>query len=328
MPKDKATRSTQAAAPAPYNHQQAKQASNAQASKDQDKKKLAFVSKQERFGKLFISRPRQYGIGLRQKPRDLTHFVKWPIYVRIQRQRRVLEHRLRVPPAIHQFTNTVSKNTARRIFSLADKYKPETRQEKRARLLEFAKKKAEDEKFVIPPPPAVLKYGINHITSLVEQKEARLVLIAHDVDPIEIVVWLPALCRRMGVPYAIVKGKARLGQLVNKKTATAVAFKKINDADSNEFGAIVQVVNEQYIGEAADKERRRWGGGLLGYKAESVKKEKAKKDAARSKILNEKRKALNDEIQAKRAAKAGKTTQTGATKSKIAVVKPLAPKKK
>ena len=53
--------------------------------------------------------------------------------------------------------------------------------------------------------PVVVKYGINHITTLVEQRQASLVVIAHDVDPIELVVWLPALCRRMDVPYVIVK---------------------------------------------------------------------------------------------------------------------------
>lgn len=53
--------------------------------------------------------------------------------------------------------------------------------------------------------PVVVKYGLNHITTLVEQKEAALVVIAHDVDPIELVVWLPALCKRMDVPYVIVK---------------------------------------------------------------------------------------------------------------------------
>lgn len=53
--------------------------------------------------------------------------------------------------------------------------------------------------------PVVVKYGLNHITTLVEQKEAALVIIAHDVDPIELVVWLPALCKRMDVPYVIVK---------------------------------------------------------------------------------------------------------------------------
>ena len=43
------------------------------------------------------------------------------------------------------------------------------------------------------------------------QNKAQLVVIAHDVDPIELVVWLPALCRKMEIPYCIVKGKSRLG---------------------------------------------------------------------------------------------------------------------
>lgn len=51
----------------------------------------------------------------------------------------------------------------------------------------------------------VVKYGINHITTLVENGKAQLVAIAHDVDPVELVVWLPALCKKMGVPYCIVK---------------------------------------------------------------------------------------------------------------------------
>jgi hypothetical protein len=37
----------------------------------------------------------------------------------------------------------------------------------------------------------------------VENKKAQLVVIAHDVDPIELVVFLPALCRKMGVLYFI-----------------------------------------------------------------------------------------------------------------------------
>jgi large subunit ribosomal protein L7Ae len=53
--------------------------------------------------------------------------------------------------------------------------------------------------------PVVVKFGINHITQLIESGKAQMVLIAHDVDPLELVVWLPALCKKMGVPYAIVK---------------------------------------------------------------------------------------------------------------------------
>ncbi len=51
----------------------------------------------------------------------------------------------------------------------------------------------------------VVKFGLNHVTHLVETGKASLVVIAHDVDPIELVVWLPAVCRKMNVPYIIVK---------------------------------------------------------------------------------------------------------------------------
>lgn len=48
-----------------------------------------------------------------QPKRDLTRFVKWPRYVRIQRQRRILYQRLKVPPTINQFTYTLEKPTGK-----------------------------------------------------------------------------------------------------------------------------------------------------------------------------------------------------------------------
>ena len=74
----------------------------------------------------------------------------------------------------------------------------------------------------------VFRSGINTVVNLVEQKKAQLVLIAHDVDPIEIVLCLPAICRKMGVPYCIVKGKARLGRVVRRKTASCLALPNVN----------------------------------------------------------------------------------------------------
>lgn len=54
-------------------------------------------------------------------------------------------------------------------------------------------------------PQVVVKFGLNHVTDLIEASKAQLVIIAHDVDPIELVLWLPALCKKMNVPYFIVK---------------------------------------------------------------------------------------------------------------------------
>jgi large subunit ribosomal protein L7Ae len=44
---------------------------------------------------------------------------------------------------------------------------------------------------------------------------------------LQLVLFLPALCRKMGVPYCIVKGKARLGTLVRRKTCTCVAVTQV-----------------------------------------------------------------------------------------------------
>ncbi|KAE8800124.1 UPF0678 fatty acid-binding protein-like protein [Hordeum vulgare] len=39
-----------------------------------------------------------------------TWFIKWPKVMRMQRQCRIFKQRLKVPPALHQFTRTLDKN--------------------------------------------------------------------------------------------------------------------------------------------------------------------------------------------------------------------------
>jgi len=227
---------------------------------------------------LIEKRPKNFGIGADVQPkRDLSRFVRWPKYIRLQRQKRILCERLKVPPSINQFTQTLEQQTAIQLFKLMHKYKPETKQEKKVRLTKIAEKKAETGQDTAAKKPIVLKYGINHVTNLVESRKAQLVVIAHDVDPIEIVVWLPALCRKMGVPYCIVKGKARLGKLVHKKTATAVALTNVRSEDKASLDKLSEACNSNYA-ERVDTIRRTWGGGVMGNKslAKTAKLEKAK----------------------------------------------------
>ena len=79
-----------------------------------------------------------------QPTRDMTRFVKWPEYVRLQRQKVILNQRLKVPPAIAQFSHTLDKNTATQLFKLLNKYRPESKQEKKARLEAIAATAAAD----------------------------------------------------------------------------------------------------------------------------------------------------------------------------------------
>ncbi|NXQ89251.1 RL7A protein, partial [Nyctibius grandis] len=150
----------------------------------------AVVKKQEAkkvVNPLFEKRPKNFGIGQDIQPkRDLTRFVKWPRYIRLQRQRSILYKRLKVPPAINQFTQALDRQTATQLLKLAHKYRPENKQEKKQRLLARAEQKAAGKGDAPTKRPPVLRAGINSVTTLVENKKAQLVVIAHDVDPIEV----------------------------------------------------------------------------------------------------------------------------------------------
>jgi len=90
---------------------------------------------------LFEKRPRNFAIGNDIQPkRDLTRFVRWPRYIKLQRQRRILVKRLKVPPVINQFNRTLDKHSAKELFTFLEKYRPETKKQKKQRLVAEAKK--------------------------------------------------------------------------------------------------------------------------------------------------------------------------------------------
>merc|ERR1712050_704892 len=141
------------------------------------------------------------------------------------------------------------------VLRLLKKYQPETREAKKNRLMETAQQKKDGQE-VKSKKPVVIKYGLNHVTTLVENKAAKLVVIAHDVEPLELVCWLPALCRKKEVPYCIIKGKGRLGQLVHKKAAACVALTAVSNEDKKDLDTLAQNFMGQFNENA--EHRRRW----------------------------------------------------------------------
>jgi large subunit ribosomal protein L7Ae len=241
--------------------------------------KLSAVAAKKKLDKvvnpLFEKRPKQFGIGGALPPKkDLHRFVKWPQVVRIQRKRRILKQRLKVPPALNQFTKTLDKNLATSLFKMLLKYRPEDKAAKKERLIKRAQAESEG-KAPEAKKPIVVKYGLNHVTYLIEQNKAQLVVIAHDVDPIELVVWLPALCRKMEIPYCIVKGKARLGAIVHQKTASVLCLTTVKNEDKMDFSRILEAIKANF-NDKYEENRKKWGGGIMGSKSQAKTKAKEK----------------------------------------------------
>lgn len=183
---------------------------------------------------------------------------------------------MKVPPSINQFKRTLDKNQAAELFKLLVKYQPETKSAKESRIETLAKATAANESTPSGPPPATLKFGLKHVTTLIEQKKAKLVVIPHDVDPIELVLWLPALCRKMNIPFCIVKGKGRLGVLTHKKTCSVVCLTTVNKEDESKL----KTLSENFKAQFNESVERKWGGGLMGLKTQAKLDKRAKLIAA------------------------------------------------
>jgi large subunit ribosomal protein L7Ae len=84
-----------------------------------------------------------------------------------------------------------------------------------------------------------IKKGTNETTKVVESGFAKLVYIATDVDPPEIVAHLPLLCEEKNVPYIYVKGKSVLGMVVGIHVDCAAAAIVNEGETKKELGQLV-----------------------------------------------------------------------------------------
>jgi large subunit ribosomal protein L7Ae len=76
-----------------------------------------------------------------------------------------------------------------------------------------------------------VRIGTNEVTKSSERAEAKLVVMAEDVDPVEILVHIPMLCEEKRIPYIYVPKKQRLGQAAGlSKSAASIAVVEAGEA--------------------------------------------------------------------------------------------------
>lgn len=68
-----------------------------------------------------------------------------------------------------------------------------------------------------------VRKGTNETTKAIERGTAKLVIIAEDVEPPEVVAHLPILCQERKIPYTFVPTKQKLGSAVGIDVPSASA---------------------------------------------------------------------------------------------------------
>jgi large subunit ribosomal protein L7Ae len=68
-----------------------------------------------------------------------------------------------------------------------------------------------------------VKKGTNEVTKAIERGISKLVIIAEDVEPPEVVAHLPILCEERGAAYAFVPSRQELGKALGIDVTSAAA---------------------------------------------------------------------------------------------------------
>ena len=96
---------------------------------------------------------------------------------------------------------------------------PKEESEKAYEIIEIAKKTGK------------IKKGTNEVTKCVERGVAKLVIVAKNTEPKEIIMHLPVLCKEKQIPIVLVSSKEELGAAAGLSVQTSsVAIIKEGDA--------------------------------------------------------------------------------------------------
>jgi large subunit ribosomal protein L7Ae len=89
-----------------------------------------------------------------------------------------------------------------------------------------------------------IKIGINEVTKVIERNTAKLVLIAEDVAPVEIIMHVPILCKEKKVPFSYVKTREELGKISGiSAKASSIAIMDEGVA-KKEFSSLLTKISE------------------------------------------------------------------------------------
>ena len=94
----------------------------------------------------------------------------------------------------------------------------------------------------------LVRKGTNETTKAIERAQAKLVVIAEDVDPPEVVAHLPLICDERKIPYVFVPNKQKIGSATGIDVpAAAACIVEVGDAAGlvKEIGKRVEEIKKK-----------------------------------------------------------------------------------
>jgi large subunit ribosomal protein L7Ae len=86
-----------------------------------------------------------------------------------------------------------------------------------------------------------IRKGMNECTKSIERGQAKLVVMAEDVSPPEILYHVPLLCEEKKIPYAYLSSKKILGKAVNINVgSSAIAIDNVGSGNETILNDIIK----------------------------------------------------------------------------------------
>ncbi|TFF83940.1 MAG: 50S ribosomal protein L7ae [Promethearchaeota archaeon] len=90
-----------------------------------------------------------------------------------------------------------------------------------------------------------IRKGFNEVTKSIERSLAKIVVMAEDVSPPEILFHIPLLCENKSIPYGYISTKKELGNLVRINVGSAaIAIEKLGTNNENILDNVIKKLNE------------------------------------------------------------------------------------
>lgn len=86
---------------------------------------------------------------------------------------------------------------------------------------------------------------MNEVTKSIERVQAKIVIMAEDVSPPEILFHIPLLCEEKGIPYGYISTKKELGNVARiNVSSSAIAVENVGTGNESILSDVIKKLEE------------------------------------------------------------------------------------